>query len=192
MNKYELTDQTIKVGDHTLYRIRALVNICDDVKEGDLGGYVELETNLSNIGQCWVYGDAWVYGNAQVCGNARVYGNAWVYGDALVYGDARVCGDAQVCGDARVYGNAWKVSPLYIQGTKWTVCMVDATHIKIGCQVHSITDWIKHGRGIARRNHADDVINEYKLYVYTAAMRYGSDEDKRLACELLEAGDNDD
>ena len=34
--------------------------------EGDLGGYVEKEDNLSQSG------DAWVSGNAQVSGNARV------------------------------------------------------------------------------------------------------------------------
>ena len=59
-----------------------------DVKEGELGGYVEKEENLDHDGNAWVYGDAWVYGNAWVYGDARVYGNARVYGDARVYGNA--------------------------------------------------------------------------------------------------------
>lgn len=79
--KYELTDETIDVSGTTLHRIKALKDF-GNVKKGELGGYVESEYNLSQIGNCWVYGnarvcgDAWVYGNAELCGNARVYGNA--------------------------------------------------------------------------------------------------------------------
>ena len=76
------------------------------MEEGELGGYVEKEENLSNDGNAWVAGDARVYGNAWVAGDARVYGNAWVYGDARVFGNARVYGDAEVFGNARVYGDA--------------------------------------------------------------------------------------
>ena len=76
------------------------------IKEGELGGFIEKEANLSQDGNAWVYGDAQVYGDAWVSGNAQVYGNAWVYGDAWVSGNARVSGDAQVYGDARVSGNA--------------------------------------------------------------------------------------
>lgn len=44
--KYELTDVTRKVGDRTLYQIRALKDF-GEVKAGDLGGYIEKESNLS-------------------------------------------------------------------------------------------------------------------------------------------------
>lgn len=73
--KYELTDETIDVSGTTLHRIKALKDF-GNVKKGELGGYVESEYNLSQIGNCWVYGNARVYGNAELCGNARVYGNA--------------------------------------------------------------------------------------------------------------------
>ena len=104
--KYELTDEKITVGSTTLYRIRALCNIGNLVKIGDLGGFVESEDNLSITGLSWVGGNAQVYGNAQVCGNARVYGNARVCDNALVCGYAQVCDDALVYDDAQVYGNA--------------------------------------------------------------------------------------
>ena len=79
MKKYELTNETTTAGNgQVLYRIKALVDIGDDVKAGDLGGYVAGEGNLSHEGNAWVYGDASVYGNA------RVYDNAMVYGDAMV------------------------------------------------------------------------------------------------------------
>ena len=88
--KFELTDNfVINALGIKLFQIKC-TKAFKNANEGDLGGYVEKEENLSQSG------DAWVYGNAQV------YGDAWVYGNAQVYGDARVSGDAWVSGDARV------------------------------------------------------------------------------------------
>ena len=47
------------------YRIKALT-FFSDVKEGDLGGWIEKEENLSQEGSTWVYGNATVYGNAEI------------------------------------------------------------------------------------------------------------------------------
>lgn len=44
--KYELTDNTIEYNEKTLYQIKALKDFVD-VKAGDLGGYIEKESNLS-------------------------------------------------------------------------------------------------------------------------------------------------
>lgn len=77
--KYEFTGETRNWVGRTLHRIRAVRDF-GDVKAGDLGGWIETESNLSNDGNARVYGNAWVYGNAEVYGNARVYGNAEVYG----------------------------------------------------------------------------------------------------------------
>ena len=106
MKKFELTTDSIRENGTTLYRIKSLIDF-GDVKAGDLGGYVEKEENLSQLGNAWVYDNARVYDNACVCGDACVYGNACVYGDAWVYDNARVSNYACVSDDARVYGNAW-------------------------------------------------------------------------------------
>ena len=87
--KYELTNETREFQGRVLHRIRALKDF-DGVRAGDLGGWVEKEDNLSQLGTCWVYRDAQVYGDARVCENALVSGNARVYGDAQVYGDATI------------------------------------------------------------------------------------------------------
>ena len=71
MNKYELTNVTIKHSGTTLYQIKALMDF-DDIRKGDLGGYIEGVSNLEHSG------NAWVYGNAKVCGDAEVFGNAKV------------------------------------------------------------------------------------------------------------------
>lgn len=75
MKKYELTNNTVQFFCKTLHRIKAL---CDfgDVKAGDLGGYIESESNLSHDGS------AWVYGNAQICCDADF---------AVIAGFGRAC-----------------------------------------------------------------------------------------------------
>ncbi len=95
MKKYELTTNTIEVNGVTLYQIRALRDF-RDVKEGDLGGYVQSEDNLSHDGNCWIYHNARVYGNAEVFGNSRVYDNAWVFGNAWIHGNTCVYGNAKI------------------------------------------------------------------------------------------------
>ena len=108
MKKYEFTDECITVDEHTLHRIRALKDF-DDVKAGDLGGFIEKEDNLGQ--NAWVCGNAKVYGNASVYGNAKVGGDAkadeaWVFGNAHIFGNAHVYGRAQVHGNAKVFDNA--------------------------------------------------------------------------------------
>ena len=75
MKKFELTTDSIKRNGVTLYRIKSLIDF-EDVKAGDLGGYVEKEENLSQSGNAWVYGNAEVSGDACVSGDARVSGDA--------------------------------------------------------------------------------------------------------------------
>ena len=116
--KFELTDKfVINAFGIKLFQIKCTKSF-KYANEGDLGGYVEKEDNLSQSGDAWVSGNAlvsgdarvsgnaWVSGDAQVSGNAQVYGDAWVSGNALVSGDARVSGNAWVSGDAQVSGNA--------------------------------------------------------------------------------------
>jgi len=99
--KYKLLLDDIKdIGNTKLYRIQRL-------SDGQLGGYIQSEDNLSHLGNTWVSDNAQVSGNARVYGDAQVCGYAWVYGDAKVYGNAQVFGDARVYGDAQVYGNVW-------------------------------------------------------------------------------------
>ena len=112
--KYELTNETREFQGRVLHRIRALKDF-GGVRAGDLGGWVEKEDNLSQLGACWVYENALVCGKARVGGKAQVYGNAWVYENALVYGNATVYENARVCENAVVYRNAAITGCMYIQ-----------------------------------------------------------------------------
>lgn len=73
--KYEiLYNDRIKVDGRTLYRIKALQNINSKVRTGDLGGYIESELNLTQIGSAWVHKGARVYGNTYILNGVQIYG----------------------------------------------------------------------------------------------------------------------
>ena len=156
--KYEFTGKEKEFLGRTLKQI-VCVTAFASISVGEVGGWIESESNLDHSGNAWVYGNAmvygdarvygnaWVYGKAMVYGNARVYGNAMVYGNAWVYGKARVYGNAEVYGDAMVYGNAEVYGNAMVYGnaevlTKKAITInsnsyhvtITDTHITIGCQ----------------------------------------------------------
>ena len=53
--KYKLTKNKKTIGEITVYQIEALKDF-SNIKKGDLGGWIEKESNLSHLGDCWVSG----------------------------------------------------------------------------------------------------------------------------------------
>ena len=157
--KYELTDETIDVSGTTLHRIKALKDF-GNVKKGELGGYVESEYNLSQIGNCWVYGNARVCGDAELCGNAKVYGNAWVYGNA------------ELCGNARVYGNADYITIKGLGSRDTTIFKTrnEDVVVRCGCFYGTLTEFVNEV-GIT---HGDSkYAKEYLALVELAKIHFG-------------------
>lgn len=132
--KYEFSGETLEVGDYILHRIKAIRSF-SDVKKGDLGGWIEKESNLSHYGNCWIYN------------NAKVFNNANVYGDAVIYADvednATITGDAKVCSirDYLVFKNWWS-SGRYFTWTR------SNNMWKVGC-------FLGTGEELIRRAYAD-------------------------------------
>ena len=118
MKKYELTTETLQLAGRTLHRIKALRDF-GSVKEGQFGGWIENEKNLSQDDNAWIYGEAMAFDNAKVFGNANVSGDAWVSGNANVSGNAKVSGDAEITNDCdyMVFKNNWS-SGRYFTWTK--------------------------------------------------------------------------
>ena len=133
---YELTNDTINHLGVTLHRIRALQSF-SNVTKGDLGGYVQSTSNLSQYNNAWVYGDARVYGDAEVFGTARVFGNAIVSGNAKVYGNTTLRNYDEIS-NTNQYIN--------IIGFKYTIT-VTYSSVNIGCMsftLDQLDDDIKH------------------------------------------------
>ena len=103
MKKYELTNESINWKGHKLYRIKATRNF-NDVKAGDLGGFVENEFNLSHDGNCWIYNEGKVYGESEVFNNAKVYDWAEVMSCSRLCDDAEMHDCTEICNFAELYG----------------------------------------------------------------------------------------
>lgn len=155
--KYILTDDTIYINDKLLHRIKAIRSF-NNVKEGDLGGYIQSEKNLSHEGNCWVYDDARVYGDAivrddatvrdkaTVCEFAKVTnqsmvgdcasinGRAVVMDNAIVRGNAYIYDGVVVCQYAHIYGEVYIIGHSMI-GENAIVCgktFIDGRHFIMG------------------------------------------------------------
>ena len=109
--KFKLTELTTIYNGKTLHRIQALKDF-GDVKEGDIGGYVQHEMNLSQHGDCWIYDNAMAFEQSSVLENAKLVNNAKILNFSCVSGNAVIGQDAILNGN--VYIKDAKVSDILI------------------------------------------------------------------------------
>lgn len=88
-----------------LYRIQALRDF-SDVKKGDLGGFVESEANLSQMGDCWIYDMAQAMENSRVEDDACLRDCSKMYGSSLLKDKAQLQGCARMIQYASLEDNA--------------------------------------------------------------------------------------
>ena len=109
--KYEITDLAHEKYPF-LHRIRALRDIGSEVKAGDLGGFVECESNLSfETGD-----DAWIFDDAIAAGEGCVDKGSVLRERAIVCDHAYVSKGAEMRGDSRAEDDA------YIRGATLSRC----------------------------------------------------------------------
>ena len=151
--KFELTENYVVNESGTkLYQIKCTKTF-KYAKEGELGGYIEKEENLSQEGDAWV------------CGNARVLGNAWVSGNAQVSGDACLKSDADHCG-FDCFGSSNRHTHAYLT---WH----NTVEITCGCFRGSIEEFEKK----VKNTHAGTVYeNQYNAIINVIKIKFGLDE----------------
>lgn len=115
--KFEITD-IAHAKYPFLHRIRALRDIGDKVRAGDLGGFVESCYNLSDEDdKSWIFDDAIAAGAAFVDQDACLFGKAVACGSAYVSQGAAMSAEARaedyayirgagLCGHARASGHS--------------------------------------------------------------------------------------
>lgn len=116
LKKYEMTAAAMLCSGYVLHRICAAKDFTTVdgrvIRQGDIGGWIQTETNLSQDDNCWIADNACVYGQASVkedalvCQNAKVYNFAAIRENAIVCGKSRVYDNAVICGCAKVGDNA--------------------------------------------------------------------------------------
>ena len=140
-NKYELTDETIEWKGHILHRIKALKDFrCNgfSITTGQLGGFIESESNLSQEGNCWVnynasiYGDAKVYENAILLDDSFAHDNARIHGNAIIHDEARIYDNAEIYDCAEIFGNAQVYGSSKVYGTSRLYQGFSNSHVNIG------------------------------------------------------------
>jgi len=191
--KYELvaTDTYHHSNGAILTRIRALIDLAPiGVRAGDLGGYIQVETNLSHSGLSWVGPDALVCDgamilcDAQVSGrasvsdlaqvtnyariteNAEVYGWAQVRDHAVISGDAVVTDDAWVYGEAQVGGSAYLIGNAIICGEARVNRITHAGTISSVGPSFSTLTWYLSANGISvHQGDFDGTLEEFEKLV---------------------------
>lgn len=99
--KYEITNIAHEKYPF-LHRIRALRDIGEEVKSGDLGGFVEREENLSFASR----DDSWIFDDAIAAGGSHVSRDSILRDKAIVCGNASVSYGTEMTGDSRVEDSA--------------------------------------------------------------------------------------
>lgn len=56
----------------------------EEIRDGDLGGWIESEANLSQNGRCWIYSDSCAFNNARLENDACLWGHSLIFGNAVV------------------------------------------------------------------------------------------------------------
>ena len=100
--KYEITDITHEKYPF-LHRIRALRDVGDQVKAGDLGGFVESESNLETDPS----DGAWIFDNAIAAGDAYVDQDSCLRDTAIACDSAYVSHGSVLSDHARVEDSAY-------------------------------------------------------------------------------------
>lgn len=213
--KYRLILEDCKTTNgRKLYRIEALKNF-DNIKIGELGGYIESEDNLSHEGGAWVcnnarvfgharvrenaivggdarvhdtaviHGSARVYDNVIVNGNARIYGNARIRNNAWIYDNARICDNALVCNDARVYGRSWVCGDAMICGYAW---IHGNAIIRNNAVIYDQTGWLVVGPVGSRDDFTTFFLDRNGNIYVSCGCFYGSIEEFEKAVEKTHVG----
>lgn len=87
--KFEFTGETKLVDGHVLGQIKLLRDL-RGIKAGHIGGWIEYESNLSHVGDCWVSDSACIFGDARVTQDAKIRETSRIFGKANVRGHANV------------------------------------------------------------------------------------------------------
>lgn len=106
--KFSLTDDSRALSDfipeadpkRRVYRIRAEQDISmHGIHEGELGGWVEHEGNLSKNDDAWIYPDALVYGEAIIKKDSVIWNDVWVGDECVISNYSSFHGHIRLAGN---------------------------------------------------------------------------------------------
>lgn len=155
-DKEELAKRNIIVGNGV--RIGNCVRIGNDVRIGD----------LVRIGHWAKIGDGVSIGNGISIGNGVSIGNGARIGDLVRIGNGATISHEATIGDG--------VEPkiFYLVGTRHPVSYWGEDRIDIGCEVHTIAEWLERFQEIGNcHRYTAEQIQEYESYIRFIAAVHG-------------------
>lgn len=196
MNKYQLTGESrlhsyLVDGLKQQVKLWQVEALCDfsDVKAGQTGGWVENESNLSQQGNCWIYGsdcvvfggsgvedDAQIHGESTLCHQAHISGksvveHSFISGECRIYDAARIANGSQVIAVRGLTADNDKLLQIYGNAT------VNASRVVHQAQIF----------GNAVVNNA---FIEHRAEVFGQAILEGNDENNIWVCDCARIFDN--
>ena len=105
--KYVMLSKEEQDGLHRIVALRSFTTVDGtEVHEGDFGGLIHSESNLSHLGNCWVDFDSMVFDDARVSGNALITGQSQVFDNATIEDGAIIRDGSSISDEAYVGDNA--------------------------------------------------------------------------------------
>lgn len=161
--KYEITDIAHETYPF-LHRIRALQDIGKNIKAGDLGGFVESESNLAvdPDDSAWIFDDAIVAGEGYVDQDSCLHGNAIVCDRAYVTHGAVLSGNARAEDDSFIIGAVME-DHARVSGSGQIVCtrgQPGSPRLSGHCQVGGIVRGNVYIQGSAVLLPGEEIVND--------------------------------
>jgi hypothetical protein len=137
MTRYTLTDNKKTLYGIELTQIKAAIDLPQfNVKAGDLGGWIEKETNFPEFSK------GWIFTNAIVMHGGVMHGGV-MRGGVMHGGEMRagVMWGGVMWGGV-MWGGVHKKDSIFITGLRWPI-LINDDQITIGCQSWPILKWWK-------------------------------------------------
>ena len=120
------------------------------------------------VGKAWVYKNVVIPADstAQFLGEAIIEGGTirggTIWGGDIMGGDIR---GGTIWGGT-IWGGEWKNPPLFLSGSKFTLCNAKPGYLQIGCKCETYAWWKKNGLALAKENNFTEAeIKEYTAYL---------------------------
>ena len=159
-------------------RLQNHVQVSGQARVGDnavLQDYAAV-THLAYIGgRAKVQNRAVIRCRSLVEGHAIIQDDAVIDGCAIVAGHTVIAKGAEVDGHASIRGGLWTKSPLFITGSRWSVCTDTPSTLRIGCQSFTYPEWRKQQARLELEYFmTPEQCKEYRACLDLAESLYGS------------------
>jgi carbonic anhydrase/acetyltransferase-like protein (isoleucine patch superfamily) len=196
MNKYQFTGDSrlydyLAEGTKQQVKLWQVVALRDfsDVKTGQIGGWIENEDNLSQHGNCWIYGsESVVYGGSSVNDDAQIHGTSTLCHQAHVSGQS-IVEQSLVSGECRIYDAARILNGSQVIAVRGLTADSDML-LRIYGNATVNASRVVHQAQIYGEAVVNNAFIEHRAEIFGQAILEGNDENNIWVCDCARVYDN--